>query len=673
MKCPQCQHDLRVAARFCDNCGLPIPFLDASTIHQSGDVIADPLIGRILDSKYELLAKLGEGGMGAVYRARRVHLAGEVAIKVLNKKYVVENGAVERFRREARAASQLNHPNVVTIHDFGESHGDDVPAYIVMELVEGESLRVLIRREGLLSPERAIALMRNICAGVGAAHRRNIIHRDLKPDNIIILPPNEDRELELAKVVDFGLAKLRDMVVGNTLTRTGALIGTPYYMSPEQCRGEMLDARADVYSLGAMLYEMLAGVPPFIADNLADLVAKHLYEEPPVLPKYLNVSREVQSAYLRALSKQPITRQADATELSRELKNVEEYAEAQRVTEEQRKIEVERQVGEKDAQHLIEGSRLKNGEELRLKDPHAESNQQSGMVLQGEIEGQQHTTITIPTSVQSQRDSARIRWAIGSAIALAVVVAGGIAYIKIGASNPNSSTSQTQSAQSSTYDTESDVERYMRLKRLVDLAPASEAARMSAEMKGQPLSSSDPEFLYLYGRALLLSGRYISALDAFDQASKITPKESSSAYDLLKADLLNTKVATALRTGDNNRAREAARDVKSYAEVNQEKFYEEVQRMRGDQSGRPSDSDDPLFLYNFGKALLFSGSYKRAMVAFETAIKEAEKNLTPRNAEIIIDSKIALAAAALSADDVNAAVNSAQGLDVVIRSRRLNE
>lgn len=673
MKCPQCQHDLRDSARFCDNCGLPIPLLDASTINESVETIVDSLIGRVLDSKYELLAKLGEGGMGAVYRARRVHLAGEVAIKVLHKKYVVEAGAVERFRREARAASQLNHPNVVTIHDFGESYGDDVPAYIVMELVEGESLGDLIRREGALSPERAVALIRDVCSGVGAAHRRNIIHRDLKPDNVIILPPDEDRERESAKVVDFGLAKLRDMVAGNTLTRTGALIGTPYYMSPEQCRGEILDARADVYSLGAMLYEMLVGVPPFTATNLADLVAKHLYEEPPVLPKHLNVSREVETAYLRALSKQPMMRQADATELSRELKSAEEHTVIQQDTEGRRKVELERHGSEKEAQHLVEERGLKPGEGRRPEDQHAESNVPSGVALRTKTEGQQHTLITTPTSARSRRNSVRIKWAIGSAITLVIVslIVASMAYLKSDASNPINSTSPTRPAQSSTSDAETDVERYIRLKTLVDLAPTSEAERMSAEMKGQPLLSIDPEFLYLYGRALLLSGRYISALDAFDRALKIPPKEPSSAYDLLKADLLNTKVATALRMGDTTIAREAARDVKSYAEMNRGKFYEEVQRMSAEHGGKPLDSDDPVFLYNYGKALLFSGGYKRAVVAFEAAIKQAESNLTPRNSEAMIDSKIALTAAALSADDVETAANYARGLDNVIR--KVNE
>jgi len=283
MNCPQCQQALREGARFCSRCGfaiesgrrtdsaplsdVPVPTADAKDAAETV-VVLDPLIGRVLDSKYELLALIGEGGIGAVYRARRLHIGDQVAVKVLHPQYVIEEVSLERFRREARATAQLHHPNVVTIHDFGEAHGKDAPAYIVMEFVAGESLRAILKREGRLPLERALWLMRDICAGVGVAHRHNIVHRDLKPDNIIVLPPVSEGEREMAKVVDFGLAKLRDLAAGESLTQTGAVVGTPYYMSPEQCRGEALDARADVYSLGAMLYEMLAGIPPFTAPTI---------------------------------------------------------------------------------------------------------------------------------------------------------------------------------------------------------------------------------------------------------------------------------------------------------------------------------------------------------------------------------------------------------------------
>ncbi|HEY9405620.1 MAG TPA: WD40 repeat domain-containing serine/threonine-protein kinase, partial [Pyrinomonadaceae bacterium] len=326
MKCPQCQHVLRDDARFCDGCGISMNSFNTPTERIDSAALADilsapdPLLGQVLDSKYELVARLGEGGMGMVYRARRAHIGDEVAVKVLHRSFVADEDAVERFRREARAAAMLRHPNVVTIHDFGEARGTAAPAYIVMELVEGVSLRVLLRSVGRLSPARAVALMQDICAGVGAAHRRQIVHRDLKPDNIIVLPPDAEGERETAKVVDFGIAKLRDHAAAlPTLTQAGTLIGTPYYMSPEQCRGDELDARSDVYSLGAVLYEMLSGVPPFTATNMTGVVTKHLTEPPPPFAHDANIPRLLESVCLRALSKDVNARQSEATTLGREL------------------------------------------------------------------------------------------------------------------------------------------------------------------------------------------------------------------------------------------------------------------------------------------------------------------------------------------------------------------
>jgi serine/threonine protein kinase len=324
MICPKCQHSLRDTAQFCDGCGVSLNDFNTPTerldrrkdLHEPMD---DPLVGRVLDSKYELVSRLGEGGMGAVYRARRLHIGDEVAVKILLKQYVASAEAIERFRREARAAALLRHPNVVGIYDFGEARGEDAPAYIVMELVEGISLRDLIRREGNIAPARAVSLMRDICAGVGAAHRRNVVHRDLKPDNIIVLPPPGADERETVKVLDFGIAKLRDVQTVLSLTEAGAVMGTPYYMSPEQCRGEPLDPRSDVYSLGVMFYEMLTGAPPFIGPNMASLVTKHLTEAPPSLSLRPGISPTLDAVYQRALAKDKNMRQADATAFSREL------------------------------------------------------------------------------------------------------------------------------------------------------------------------------------------------------------------------------------------------------------------------------------------------------------------------------------------------------------------
>ncbi len=276
-------------------------------------------MGNVLDGKYQLLSKLGEGGMGTVYRARRVHIGDEVAVKVLHTRYIAQQEAIERFRREARAAAQLRHANVVVIYDYGEARESGVLGYIVMELVEGKSLGDILETEGKILPTRTAAIMRQICAGVGAAHKRNIIHRDLKPDNIVVLPAEGIDGVESIKVVDFGLAKLRDMLGGDTITKTGTIMGTPYYMSPEQCRGESLDPRSDVYSLGAILYEMLGGHRPFTAPSAAAVIVKHLTEEPPILANESSLPQPLVQTYKRALAKKPEHRHSDATALGREI------------------------------------------------------------------------------------------------------------------------------------------------------------------------------------------------------------------------------------------------------------------------------------------------------------------------------------------------------------------
>ncbi|HEX5707395.1 MAG TPA: protein kinase [Pyrinomonadaceae bacterium] len=345
MICPHCQSFVKDGLQFCTNCGErlaasrvaredsrdaarePEETSERRAVSRGGRgddatiVEPDALLGLVLDAKYELVGRIGEGGMGAVYRARRVHIGDEVAVKVLHPKYLEDTAAVERFRREARAAAQLHHANVVTIHDYGETvSGGEKFAYIVMELVAGEPLRALLKREKRLAPRRAVQLMRDVCAGVGAAHRRQIVHRDLKPDNIIVLAPDEDHERETVKVVDFGIAKLRDLAVDSTtLTQTGMVVGTPYYMSPEQCRGDRLDARSDVYSLGALFYEMLSGAPPFTAPTVTGVIAKHLTEPPPRLPTGVEQRPTLEHAVMRALSKDPEARQGDAVEFAREL------------------------------------------------------------------------------------------------------------------------------------------------------------------------------------------------------------------------------------------------------------------------------------------------------------------------------------------------------------------
>ena len=336
MICATCQKPLSEGSDFCGSCGTPRAKYDprdVETIRQiptTNDQLQkqtdesrkspqDPLVGLTLDSKYQLLERLGAGGMGSVYRARRLHIGDEVAVKLLSRDLTRDQNAIERFRREARSAAMIRHPNVVSIHDFNEADEDNGEAYIVMELVKGESLRKLLEREGRLSSERAASLMRDVCAGVGVAHRQGLLHRDLKPDNIIVSSGSQPGELESAKVVDFGLAKARDAANVSALTQTGALLGTLYYMSPEQCRAEELDARTDVYSLGAIVYEMLSGRPPFTGGNPVGLIAKHLNERPADFARNLGIPPVMAQVCFRALAKDREQRQADANMFADEL------------------------------------------------------------------------------------------------------------------------------------------------------------------------------------------------------------------------------------------------------------------------------------------------------------------------------------------------------------------
>jgi serine/threonine-protein kinase len=280
----------------------------------------DPLVGRVLDEKYRLDERLGEGGMGTVYRATHLLIDRPVAVKVLNQRFVEDEAAQVRFRREARAAGRLQHPNVAAVTDFGQT--TDGLVYIVMELLEGRSLREVLALEAPLDVARAVSLMLQIAGAVAAAHEAGIIHRDLKPGNIYIAQRRSSPPV--VKVLDFGIAKLAAEAVEehetHALTQTGVMIGTPRYMSPEQCDGAHLTPAADVYSLGIILYEMLTGTTPFTGTSPLAVAVQHSSKQPQ-RPRELRatIPAAVEAVVLRALAKSPAERPADAGEFRREL------------------------------------------------------------------------------------------------------------------------------------------------------------------------------------------------------------------------------------------------------------------------------------------------------------------------------------------------------------------
>ena len=323
--CQHCNRLLRPSARFCDHCGLPLVEDDEVTAKFESlpaNRNPDPLIGLVIDSKYKIVKKIADGGMGKVYEALRVHIGDLVVIKVLPGNNLTDAIAAERFRREARAAARIHHRNVVVIHDFGEVGSRDIWAYIVMELVSGISLKDLLDKEKHLSVERTIALMSEICSGVGAGHTNGVIHRDLKPSNLIVVVNEDSRES--VKVVDFGLAKMRDELTDPTLTQPEVRIGTLRYMSPEQCRAEELTNGSDVYSLGILTYEMLAGTAPFTGASACN---QHLKEIPPPFAKKLAIPEKVEAVIMKALAKDTKDRPQNAMEYLIELKSA--FAESQ--------------------------------------------------------------------------------------------------------------------------------------------------------------------------------------------------------------------------------------------------------------------------------------------------------------------------------------------------------
>ncbi len=274
----------------------------------------DPLAGRVLDGRFRLEERIGVGGMGAVYRARQLNVDRDVAIKLLHPMAADDPEHVRRFENEARIIAQLRDPHTLKLIDFGRM--EDGQLYIVMEHLAGRSLKQFLKEEGPLEASVALGLLRQICDALAEAHAAGVVHRDLKPGNLFV---ERVGHRDVLKVLDFGIARWSR--AGGDAT-TGPIHGTPEYMSPEQARGEKVDGRSDLYSLGVVAYECLAGAPVFESETAMGLLLKHLQDPPPpfdVRQPPVEVDLEVEALVMRLLEKSPEHRPADALELATEI------------------------------------------------------------------------------------------------------------------------------------------------------------------------------------------------------------------------------------------------------------------------------------------------------------------------------------------------------------------
>jgi serine/threonine-protein kinase len=302
-KCLRCGSRFGSEAEYCPHDG---------TLLSKDQNLPDPLIGKILLEQFRVDEQIGVGGMGTVYRAHQTTVGRPVAIKVLRADLARDEQAVLRFEREARLSTALDHPNLVRV--FLSGRLPDGRLYIVMELLEGRSLADELDENGPPSLERAVIMIMKLCAGLGAVHEAGVIHRDIKPENVYLV--RRGRDDDFVKLVDFGVARVLDGV-GPTTTQSGRVFGTAAYISPEAATGDETDHRSDIYSLGVLSYQMLAGELPFEGSSVASVLMKHVHEPPPLLQARgvgARVPHEVASVIMRALSKGPDERQQTLAE-----------------------------------------------------------------------------------------------------------------------------------------------------------------------------------------------------------------------------------------------------------------------------------------------------------------------------------------------------------------------
>ncbi|MFN0247557.1 MAG: serine/threonine protein kinase [Kofleriaceae bacterium] len=272
------------------------------------------MLGAVVGS-YRITGQIAVGGMGTVFRAEHTLIGRVAAIKVLHPEMTQSREIVTRFFNEAKATSGIKHPGIVEVFDFGYMQSGH--AYLVMEYLEGETLSQRMRARGTMPEGEAAMLMRGVCSALAAAHAKGVVHRDLKPDNIFIVPEPDSPLGERTKILDFGIAKLTEVGEGNQHTKAGAVMGTPTYMSPEQCRGTgEVDHRADLYSIGCMLYELVIGRPPFTQTGAGELLGAHLFVEPDPPSRHGHISPELEALVMRLLDKKVDRRVQSAGELA---------------------------------------------------------------------------------------------------------------------------------------------------------------------------------------------------------------------------------------------------------------------------------------------------------------------------------------------------------------------
>ena len=311
MKCPKCQAEILDDSQFCSKCGTPIHPGDKVFLSHTRTILRsiDELVpGTELAGKYKIKDVAGKGGMGIVYKAEDTKLKRYVALKFLPPELTRDKEAKERFVLEAQAAAALSHPNICTIHEINEEEGE---SFIAMEYIDGQSLRARIGKEPI-NIEEALDIVIQVAEGLNEAHSKGIIHRDIKSANIMVTDKGQ------AKIMDFGLAKVKG---GTLLTREGTTLGTVAYMSPEQARGEEVDQRTDIWSLGVVLYEMFSGRLPFMGDREASILYSVVHEEPkPLKDIKPDIPSEVEQIISRALNKKPESRYSSSAEMSKDLK-----------------------------------------------------------------------------------------------------------------------------------------------------------------------------------------------------------------------------------------------------------------------------------------------------------------------------------------------------------------